>query len=146
MSDEFIRAVREPTSHAFEEFCTKHDLIVTALGIDRHDSYVWEAGADVKGLNRYITWGLTRYQDGPQNQFSLIVSIMTSADDGTFYTNTRFREQVAASIQEYLKRLPERMPEGLETAWRHVLEIVPEMLDQRYIAPRPTPQATPAYS
>ena len=60
----------------FYSDCSRYGFVVTARGIDRHGSLVWEAGRR-DSLNRYVTLGITALPDTP----NFVEEIRTALDN-----------------------------------------------------------------
>src|SRR5262249_33347519 len=92
MNEEEYGQGRDLTWVEFRDFADRLDLTIITMRADKHGSYVWEAGAEREGLTRYITLGLTLDVELDGRMAQVLRSIIIGADDGTHFTNDRFRD------------------------------------------------------
>lgn len=129
----------ESFTRDFADFCSAYALFSLTAGVDRHGSFVWEAGTtDI--LNRYLTLSATPVLV-PEPGYLCEISI--GADDNTRYLSIEVREWFISEAEVVGRRsigwLDGKLQSMLSEAWSRAKRIVPAALTSRYIAPRHPP-------
>ncbi len=124
----------------FKAFCLETGLTIITLGVDKHGSLVWEAGAHHHGLNRFLTLGVTEMPADEKHPETFVEDVIIGADDGLRYVSyTMNSDRIViprpdSNLEPYLTNLHRR----LEDAWERARQITEDKLIEEYIMPHGT--------
>ncbi|MGI8550202.1 MAG: hypothetical protein ACR2PL_05280 [Dehalococcoidia bacterium] len=122
-------------TQVFDGTCKALNVPVMTTAIDKHGSYVWEAGStDI--LNRYIALSATPVLE-PRPEY--LCEITVGADDNERFVH-RNTWQLGVSPAGDLKSVYEKIRHALEHSWRSAAAIQSRDLEESYIVPRLSPR------
>jgi hypothetical protein len=123
----------------FAAFCVKAALPVPDGPVDKYGSYVFETGAFVHGLNRYITLAVTPLTDARR----VALEYQMGVDDGRRFWRHQFTRQ--PFVRDLFAGVKPRPAHDLLGTWKTIVETVrPSDLTDEYAVPRPNAMPEPS--